>query len=51
MSNKSSCLEKEIRPQFNAIFIHNQVAEGNQRLLKNAFSAYCYVKPNVSKIF
>lgn len=31
--------------------IHNQVAEGNQRLLKSAFSAYCYVKPTYSQLY
>ncbi|WP_246834186.1 transposase [Leptospira bourretii] len=31
--------------------IHNQVAEGNQRLLKSAFSAYCYIKPTYSQLY
>jgi|GEM_PF-1578734 len=31
--------------------IHNQVAEGNQRLLKSAFSAYSYVKPTYSQLY
>ncbi|TGL26927.1 transposase, partial [Leptospira bourretii] len=29
----------------------NQVAEGNQRLLKSAFSAYCYIKPTYSQLY
>uniref|UniRef100_UPI00398953FB transposase n=1 Tax=Leptospira santarosai TaxID=28183 RepID=UPI00398953FB len=28
--------------------VHNQVAEGNQRLLKTAFSSYCYIRPENS---
>ncbi|WP_230457468.1 transposase [Leptospira santarosai] len=28
--------------------VHNQVAEGNHRLLKSAFAAYCYIRPENS---
>ncbi|EKS06774.1 ISXO2-like transposase domain protein [Leptospira santarosai str. JET] len=28
--------------------VHNQVAEGNHRLLKSAFSSYCYIRPENS---
>ncbi|AAS70611.1 conserved hypothetical protein [Leptospira interrogans serovar Copenhageni str. Fiocruz L1-130] len=28
--------------------VHNQVAEGNHRLLKTAFSSYCYIRPENS---
>ncbi|EMM73499.1 transposase [Leptospira weilii] len=28
--------------------VHNQVAEGNHRLLKTAFASYCYIRPENS---
>lgn len=28
--------------------VHNQVAEGNHRLLKSAFASYCYIRPENS---
>ncbi|MGJ4789304.1 transposase [Leptospira koniambonensis] len=31
--------------------VHNQVAEGNQRLLKSSFSAYGYIKPEYSQLY
>ncbi|WP_420844320.1 hypothetical protein [Leptospira mayottensis] len=31
--------------------VHNQVAEGNHRLVKAAFSAYGYIRPEFSQLY
>ncbi|WP_244243578.1 transposase [Leptospira andrefontaineae] len=31
--------------------VHNQVAEGNQRVLKTAFASYGYIKPKYSQLY
>ncbi|EMJ99123.1 transposase, partial [Leptospira sp. B5-022] len=31
--------------------VHNQIAEGNQRVLKTAFAAYGYIKPKYSQMY
>ncbi|WP_373880510.1 transposase [Leptospira sp. id769339] len=31
--------------------VHNQVAEGNQRVLKTAFASYGYIKPEYSQLY
>ncbi|UZN08789.1 transposase [Leptospira santarosai] len=36
------------RNRFSKNGVHNQVAEGNHRLLKSAFSSYCYIRPENS---
>nr|WP_232422681.1 transposase [Leptospira santarosai] len=48
-----SARSKDIRYQwarnrFSKLGCHNQVAEGNHRLLKSAFSSYCYIRPENS---
>ncbi|TGN14010.1 transposase [Leptospira ilyithenensis] len=42
---------KLARNRWSKLSVHNQVAEGNQRLLKSAFSAYCYIKPRYSTLY
>ncbi|MCW7515502.1 transposase [Leptospira levettii] len=42
---------KFARNRWSKLSVHNQVAEGNQRLLKSAFSAYNYVKPKNSQLY
>ncbi|WP_061237140.1 transposase [Leptospira interrogans] len=36
------------RNRFSKNGVHSQVAEGNHRLLKTAFSSYCYIRPENS---
>ncbi|EMO73397.1 transposase [Leptospira santarosai] len=36
------------RNRYSKLGVHNQVAEGNNRLLKTAFSSYCYIRPENS---
>nr|WP_249262248.1 hypothetical protein [Leptospira alexanderi] len=36
------------RNRFSKNGVHNQVAEGNHRLLKTAFASYCYIRPENS---
>ncbi|WP_004471186.1 transposase [Leptospira santarosai] len=48
-----SARSKDIRYQwarnrYSKLGCHNQVAEGNNRLLKTAFSSYCYIRPENS---
>ncbi|EOQ95689.1 ISXO2-like transposase domain protein [Leptospira wolbachii serovar Codice str. CDC] len=42
---------KFARNRWSKLSVHNQVAEGNQRLLKSAFSAYSYIKPKFSQLY
>ncbi|EQA63388.1 ISXO2-like transposase domain protein [Leptospira alexanderi serovar Manhao 3 str. L 60] len=39
---------KWARNRFSKLGCHSQVAEGNHRLLKTAFSSYCYIRPENS---